>query len=256
MVFAVGHVALYDGLTPYAAGDHFTGGELEVMGRDPDRLGRTIRLLGLWVDRDFGLVAWAPIWFGGAPALAGLLRRRPAGWDLLVAPLAAGWATATWVALTMHGWWWPGRQVVVVLPLVTLAIAWWVGDRASWRVLAGAAGAVGALTWGWLVAEVRAGERTLIVDFASTASPWFRLVHPLLPDGRAVTSTRELFVVWGVLLGAAAVGGWVGAPVSGARVAGAGAAGPSAAGDEDAGARERADADVAVVDLHGDRAVG
>src|SRR4029450_3506110 len=50
-----------------------------------------------------------------------------------VGPRAAGWTTATWMALTMHGWWWPGRQVVVVAPCLVLAIAWWAGTSRAVR---------------------------------------------------------------------------------------------------------------------------
>ena len=47
---------------------------------------------------------------------------------------------ATFVALTMQGWWFPGRQLVVVLPAAVLAIAWWArgGGRAAGR---------GAVAW-------------------------------------------------------------------------------------------------------------
>ena len=106
VAYLVAHRILYGGWTVYAAGDHFVGGELTVMGNDPDRIGRTRRLAGLLLDRGFGLAAWMPGYLLAVPALAVLLRRRPPGWALLVLPLAAGWATATWVALTMHGWWW------------------------------------------------------------------------------------------------------------------------------------------------------
>ncbi len=49
-------------------------------------------------------------------------------------PLLAGWATATWVALTMQGYWWPGRQLVVVLPLAVLVVLVWLA-RAGRAVL-------------------------------------------------------------------------------------------------------------------------
>jgi hypothetical protein len=178
------HRLLYGGWTVYATGDHFSGGELTVMGRDPDYLGRTQRLAGLLLDRGFGLAAWMPAYLLAVPALAALARRRPAGWWTLVAPFAAGWATATWVALTMHGWWWPGRQVVVVVPCLVLAVAWWAGRALSARRLIAVAGAFGALAWGWLVAEVLDRRRTLIVDFESTANPLFRAWRLLLPDYR------------------------------------------------------------------------
>src|SRR5690606_16295828 len=99
--------------------------------------------------------------------------------------LAAGWATATWVALTMHGWWWPGRQVVVVVPCLVLAVAWWAGRVRAVRPVVAMCGAVGAWTWAWLVVEVLDGRRTLVVDFESTANPLYRLLRALLPDYRS-----------------------------------------------------------------------
>ena len=65
------HRLLYGGWTVYATGDHFTGGELTVMGRDPDYLGRTQRLGGLLLDRGFGLAAWMPAYLLAVPALCG-----------------------------------------------------------------------------------------------------------------------------------------------------------------------------------------
>ena len=182
------HRLLYGGWTVYATGDEFTGGELTVIGRDPDYLGRTPRLAGLLLDRGFGLAAWMPGYLLAVPALAVLARRRPAGWWTLVAPLAAGWATATWVALTMHGWWWPGRQVVVVLPCVVLAVAWWAGRTRPVRAVLAIAGAFGVLAWGWLVAEVLDRQRTLVFDFESTANPLYRAWRVLLPDYRHPTT--------------------------------------------------------------------
>jgi len=40
--------------------------------------------------------------------------------------LLAGWLVATFAANTMHGWWWPGRQTVVVLPLALLSVLCWL----------------------------------------------------------------------------------------------------------------------------------
>jgi hypothetical protein len=185
VAYLVAHRVLYGGWTVYAAGDHFTGGELTVMGEDPDRLGRSRRVVGLLLDRGFGLAAWMPGYLLAVPALAVLGRRRPPGWALLVLPLAAGWATATWVALTMHGWWWPGRQVVVVVPCLVLAVAWWAGRVRAVRPWLAVAGAIGALNWGWLVVEVLDRRRTLIVDFESTANPVHRALRAMLPDYRS-----------------------------------------------------------------------
>ena len=63
LTYLLAHKVMYGGWTVYAAGDHFTeGGQLSVMGYEANYPGRTIRLLGLLVDRNFGLVAWAPVY--------------------------------------------------------------------------------------------------------------------------------------------------------------------------------------------------
>ena len=204
--YLAAHRLLYGGWTVYAAGDHFTGGELTVMGTDPDRVGRTRRLAGLMLDRGFGLAAWMPGYLLAVPALAVMCRRRPPGWPALVFPLAAGWATATWVALTMHGWWWPGRQVVVVVPCLVLAVAWWAGRVPAVRPWVAVGGVVGAVNWGWLVVEVRRRQRTLIVDFESTTNPLYRGWRAVLPDGRSPTLRDAILAaVWLAGLAVAAV---------------------------------------------------
>jgi len=197
VVFLVLHRWWYGGWTPYAAGDHFVSGELSVVGTDPDYLGRGRRLVGLLVDRGFGLAAWQPAWLLAVPAVAALARRRPAGWTAIALPLAAGWLVATFVALTMHGWWFAGRQVVVVLPLAALAVAWWTGPDRRRRLLLAMAGAAGVLAFGWLVAEGAAGRVTWAVDFAATTNPLYRAWRLALPDYLAMSRwSWVLHVAW------------------------------------------------------------
>lgn len=203
------HHRIYGGWTVYAAGDHFADtGELSVVGTRVDLAGRARRLAGLLVDRHFGIGPWAPVWFLAPVAVAALARRRPPGGVLLVAALAVGWLNATFVALTMHGWWVPGRQIVIVLPLAAVAMAWFVDRRPVLVVPVALAGAVGALNWLWLAAEASTGRRALIVDFAATAAPTYRLVRPLFPDGMNPTSDLALVVGWSVAALALLVLGW------------------------------------------------
>jgi hypothetical protein len=158
------------------------------------------------VDRGFGLAAWQPAWLLAVPALAVMARRRPAGWAALAAPLAAGWLVASFVALTMHGWWFAGRQVVVVLPLAALAIAWWAGADRRRRLLLAVAGGVGVLAQLWLVAEGAAGRVTWAVDFTATANPLYRAWRLALPDYLAMSwRTWALHGAWLVVLTAWAV---------------------------------------------------
>ena len=209
VAWLVAHRLLYGGWTSYATGDHFTGGETTVIGVAPDYVGRSRRLVGLLLDRQFGLAAWHPGWLLVVPAVAALLRRRPRGGAALIAPLAAGWLTATFVALTMHGWWWPGRQVVVVLPLVVLAIAWWVGQVPAARPWAVAGGVAGLVAFGFLVVEGAARRLTWVVDFADTANPLYRAARAVLPDYADPTpATWLLQGAWLVVLALLALAGW------------------------------------------------
>lgn len=214
VAYLVAHRVLYGGWTVYAAGDHFVGGELTVVGSDPDYIGRTRRLLGLLVDREFGLLRWAPVWALAIPALGALARRRPPGAVVVGLPLAAGWAVATWVALTMHGWWWPGRQIVVVLPLALLAIAWWAGQVRWVAPAAVGLGIVAAVSWAWLIVEVAVlGDLRLIVDFGATSNPLSRVWRLALPELRSpVAGDWFRYTAWLIAAVVAAVAGWRSVP--------------------------------------------
>ena len=203
------HRQVYGGWTVYAAGDHFVDGEFQVIGSNPNYLARSQRLIGLLVDRRFGLIPWAPI-FAMLPAGVGFMISRGIGPRRLpLAVLATGWAVATWVALTMHGWWWPGRQLVAVLPLAVIAIASLVDGRPKLIGAATAAGLVGAVNWGWLAIEASTGRRTLIVDFFETEAVPYRLLAPLFPDHiRFAASDVALTAIWTAVVAALAILGW------------------------------------------------
>jgi len=201
VAFVAAHLQWYDGVTPYAVGDHFTSGGFSVVGNDPDYPGRARRLLGLLVDRHFGLVAWQPAWFLIVPAVAALVRVRPPHSSTLAFPLAVGWLNATFVAFTMQGWWWPGRQLVVVLPCAVVCIAWWA-DRSRARLAALALmGSLGVLTFAWLVYDGLNRRITWVVDFYETTSPLYRTWRRVLPDYLNVTEmTWILHGAWLVLV--------------------------------------------------------
>jgi len=201
---------LYGGWTPYAAGDHFVRGEFSAIGTQVDLLGRSRRLVGLLVDRGFGIAAWQPAWLLLVPALAATVRRRPAHWPVLAAPLAAGYLNATFVAYTMQGWWFPGRQLVIVLPVAVLLIARWA-DRLGRRAFALTAAlmTLGVWSYAWLAGQAAGGRLTWIVDFFLTRDPWYRMWSPVLPNYLRVTdSTWVLHAEWIVVLAALAWAGW------------------------------------------------
>jgi len=194
------HKAIYGGVTAYASGDQFqSSGEFGVVGLHPDYPGRSIRLLGLLVDRDFGIAAWQPAWFLVIPALVALLVSRPRHWPALVAPLLTGWATATWVALTMQGYWWPGRQLVVVLPLAVLVILVWLARAGRAVVVTAAALAVAGV--GYYAALLVTGS---VSNTTWVLAPDDLVLHwpaaLLLPDDRDLTTADQArYAAWVVV---------------------------------------------------------
>jgi hypothetical protein len=203
VAYLIAHLEWYGGITVYATGDHFSStGELGVVGTEIDPIGRSRRLIGLLVDNRFGLAVWQPAFLLVLPAVGALTRVRPRDWSLLVGVALVGWLGATFVALTMQGWWWPGRQTVVVLPAVVLAIAWWAHQPAGRTVWVGAVGALGVVSFAWLVVEGLAGRLTWIVDFYDTENPYFWVATRVTPDYLEVTPrTWLLHAAWIVIAG-------------------------------------------------------
>ncbi len=209
-VYVAVHRVVWGGWTVYASGHHpDDAGEFSVVGDDPDYLARTVRLVGLLVDRDFGIAVWQPAWLLVLPALAALLARRPPGWVALALPLAAGWLVATFPASTMHGYWWPGRQVVVVLPLALLAVLWWLARSGMVaRTVAALAAAGGVVSYGWLLAQGHAGMLTwtsMFADPGTPGTPVYQAIRPLLLDYREFELAHLGWIAGCVLLAAV---GW------------------------------------------------
>lgn len=200
---------VYGGWTPYAAGDFFSGGELTAVGPSPDYPTRSQRLLGLWIDRGFGLAAWQPAYLLAVPAIAWAVRQRPRNSGLLSGVAGVGWLVATFLAQTMHGWWWPGRQVVVVLPALILLLMMWIDRTPRLRIPFLAIGGTGIAAFVILAVEATVGRLTLIVDFTATANPLYRGWRTLLPDYLAVTpQTWVLHGIWLVVFVVLAALGW------------------------------------------------
>ncbi len=210
IVFLAVHQVAWTGWTPYASGDHFVAsGEFGAVGFAPDYVGRSRRVIGLLVDNTFGLAAWQPAWLLALPALGSLAHRRTPGTAALAAPLAAGWLTATFVALTMQGWWFPGRQVVAVLPAAVLAIAWAADRSGALLRPVVVLGAVGVLAYLWLAVEATTERLTFVVDFFETANPLYRIWASLLPDYLEMTAVSWiLHAAWLTIAAALVVAGW------------------------------------------------
>ena len=128
--------ALYGGPTPYAAD---VAGETATDASFPaGYLERAYRLVALFIDRDYGLLRWAPLYllaFGGVWLLR-RRRREPLARTLpelrvgertallCALALAAQLLVAAFLAPTMFGFWFPPRHLLAALPLTVPLAAW------------------------------------------------------------------------------------------------------------------------------------
>jgi hypothetical protein len=169
-LFAGINEALYEGLTPYGSAEtatdaSFPGGYVE----------RAYRLVALFIDRDYGLLRWAPVF---ALAFAGLWwlwhsRRDRVAWalpavreiqltaGLCAAALGVQLLVAAFAAPTMFGFWFPPRHLLAGLPLAVPLVAW--GLRHAPRV--GLVLIVLTLAASvWLYVDVRWAGGSLVAD--------------------------------------------------------------------------------------------
>lgn len=154
---------LFGGFTPAAAaipGDRL--GDLDAA----DYVDRAPRLVGLWLDRSYGVLRWAPVialaffalwllWRSRRDHIARLLPERGAveiAATLCALVCAAQVVVATFVAPTMFGFFFPGRYLLAGLPLAVALVAW--GLRQAPRT-GGVLAAVTLATSVWWYAELR-----------------------------------------------------------------------------------------------------
>ncbi len=134
---------------------------------------RLPRLVGLWLDRTYGLLRWAPVfalaffglwllWRSRRDRLSqALAEQRDVEVAATLCALACGAqvVVAAFVAPTMTGFWFPGRYLVCALPLAVALVAW--GLRRAPRI-GSALVAVTAVTSIWWYAELRIGGGAIV----------------------------------------------------------------------------------------------
>jgi len=202
---------LFGGPTPYSAG---------LPGRTPfgtdsavDYVERAPRLIGLWIDRGYGVLRWAPVlllaffagwllWRSRREHLARLLPDRAtaeAAAALALAICGGQLLVAAFAAPTMHGDWFPGRQLVAALPAAGALCAW--GLRHAPRTGAVlAAITLAASAWlliareSWFPPDTSAPWGPLDVVFPDfrTATAWAIVASGLVLAGLAALVWREL----------------------------------------------------------------
>ena len=168
---------LFGGLTPHAAD---TGASAAF---PLDYLERVPRLAGLWIDRDYGLLRWAPVlalsffaaWLLWRSRRSRVARVAPERLDaevaaaLLLAICAGQVVAAVFAATTMSGSWFPGRHLVAALPAATALAAW--GLRHAPRT-GSALGALTLLASAWLAVALARGDVDGWTGAPASNAPW------------------------------------------------------------------------------------
>lgn len=185
IAFYVGvNEALYGGPTPYAAdvaGQTATDAELPL-----GYLERSYRLVALFIDRDYGLLRWAPLyllafaglwllWRAHRERLASALpshRRAELTAGLGAAVVGAALLVGAFLAPTMFGFWFPGRHILTGLVFAIPLVAWGLRHAPRTGTALGVIG-VAASVWVWL--DVRQGDGGLVGPLPD--APWGPLVE-------------------------------------------------------------------------------
>lgn len=205
------HFAIYGSLTAYNINTVYEGAPtIDVLQHHVSFSDRAYRIYGLFIDQRFGIGRWAPVLLVMLPALPLLLKR--GGFGLLAVSLVATQVLiATFVAITMMGWWFPGRTLMAVFPLFAFVLAeLLIRVPRGGRVLLGALAAYSLLVVVALVHAARGSEVTLAVDPWTMSSGAFHASASLFPNymsWTAGTVVRSICWVSGGL-GLAALLAW------------------------------------------------
>lgn len=112
------HLVTFEGLTPYNVNMvYYNNSTWTIFGFHIDFINQFYRLWGLLLDRRFGLVHWQPITLFTVPGLF-FLARQSAIPRIIAVLVGAQWLVACFVAITMMGYWFPGRTVMTIFPLL------------------------------------------------------------------------------------------------------------------------------------------
>ena len=176
------HLNLFGSLTPYSVNVVYAGwNSAEILGGHIEWGERYYRLWGLFLDRRFGIGHWAPLLLAAVPGLALLAMAKPAC-RLILGLIVTQILIATFIAVTMMGWWFPGRTLLTVLPLFVVPIVLVLSRSPLWgRISVGALGALTLATTTGLAQAGRAQEITIAVDPFDMTFPAFQGLSGLFP---------------------------------------------------------------------------
>ena len=180
--FAWFHLHLFGGLTPYGVNIVYARwNTAEILNGHIEWGERYYRLWGLFIDRRFGIGRWAPLLLVAVPGLALLAVGKPP-LRLVLALMGVQMVIATFIAITMMGWWFPGRTLLTVLPLAVVPLVLIVARLLLWgRIAIALLGFLTVANTYGLAAAGRSEEITIAVDPFDMSFPAFQGLAGLFP---------------------------------------------------------------------------
>ena len=204
-LFAGFHLYLFGGLTPYGNNVVYAQwNTVEILGGHIEFGERYYRVWGLFIDRRFGIGRWAPLLLVAIPGMA-LLAAGKGALRLVLALVLTQLLIATFVAITMMGWWFAGRTMLTVLPLFIVPIGLVAVRTPLWgKVTVAVLGIYSLVITAGLAVAGHTGEITIAVDPFDMAFPPFQGLAGLFPLYTWwTTETWRLTFLWWALAGLA-----------------------------------------------------
>jgi hypothetical protein len=197
-VYVWGHYALFGDLTAYSVNTVYEGADaVSVIEGHVAFQDRVYRIWGLLIDQRFGSGRWVPLLLMLPASLPLLLGAGKTG-RLVLGLIVAQVLVATFVAITMMGWWFPGRTLITVVPLAALPLTLLLAKLPSaGRAVAGVFAVTSiAFTVALRDAVANEGVRLAVAPFDMQWAP-FRWSREVFPNYQAWgADTVVLTVAW------------------------------------------------------------
>ena len=210
LAYAAFHVATYESLTPYNVNLVYAGDTAAAaLARHVEFGDRVYRLWGLLIDRRFGVARWAPVLFLVLPGLL-LLVRGDGRMRLVLGLVVTQVLIAAFVAITMMGWWFAGRTLATVFPLLPIPLVLIAARGAmAWRVALMVLGAYTLAVTAALALAGRSREVVIAVDPWEMEAALFRIFDGVFPQYAAWTTETWLLTAAWLATFAVALAVWV-----------------------------------------------
>ena len=200
------HLKTFGELTPYNVSAVYGGmSTAETLGLHVEFQDRVYRLWGIFVDRRFGIGRWAPLLLAAVPGMV-LLARGTSSLRLVLGLILTQLLIAVFVVITMMGWWFAGRTMATVVPLMAAPVALLLSQaNVRGRIVIALLGVYSVIVTAGLALAGHSREITIAVDPFDMSFPPFQVLSPVFPQYTSWTGETWALTVFWVSLAAASI---------------------------------------------------